>query len=58
LLVADGTAERTLIDVVIQLASGPVNGLAEHGGIEEADAGYVLRSSGMGGGSENEDYNE
>jgi hypothetical protein len=59
LLIADGAAERALIDVVIHLAAGPVDGLAEGSGIEEADAGYILGSAGEGdAGSESENCSE
>jgi hypothetical protein len=50
LLVGDDFAvERAPIDVVVDLAAGPVEGLAEDSGIEEADAGDVFRSAGLDG---------
>ncbi len=48
LLVRDGARERTLIDVVVDLATSPVDGLAHHGGIEEGGAGDVFGSASVG----------
>ncbi len=55
LLVGDGARERALVDVVVHLAAGPVDGLARDGGIEVAGSGDVLGSAGKGAcGSEDE----
>ena len=48
LLVGDGGGERALIDVVVELAAGPVDGLAEDAGVEEGGAGDVFGSAGAG----------
>ncbi len=57
LLVGDDGRERALIDVVVELAAGPVDGLAEDAGIEEGGAGDIFWASGAGGGSESEKGN-
>jgi len=49
LLVGDGGVERAPIDVVAELAAGPVDGLSEDGGIEEGAAGHVFGAAGEGG---------
>ena len=38
--------QRALIDVVVDLAAGPVDRLAQHGGIEEGGSGDVFGSAG------------
>ena len=56
LLVGDGSVERALVYVIVELAAGPVDGLAEVCGVEEADAGDVFGSAGVGGcGAESEE---
>ncbi len=47
LLMADRGVQRSLIDVVVQLPVSPVNGLAHHRRVEEADPGHVFGSAGQ-----------
>ena len=60
LLVGDLGVERTLVDVVVELAAGPVDGLAMDAGVEEGGAGDVFGSAGAGdrGGEESGDGDE
>ena len=46
LLVGHGAVQRTLIDVVVHLAIGPVNRLAEDSGVEAARPGHILWPAG------------
>ena len=48
LLVGDLAVQGTLIDVIIDRSAGPVDGLADDGGIEKAGSGHIFGSAGRG----------